>query len=75
MHYEIDSDKSHLEEIGGGLCRTGFGRGYVKEKDSQKGALQHQVVTRCLRGEFHVLRELCVSCVLREASVGVQSVI
>lgn len=28
MHYEIDPDKFHLEEIEVGLSREGFGRGY-----------------------------------------------
>lgn len=40
----MDADKSHLEEIGGGLYRGGFGKGYNKEA-SWKGAPQHQVVT------------------------------
>lgn len=55
MHYEIDPDKSHLEELGGGLCREGFGRGYDKEEVSWKGALQHQVVTWYLRRQFPML--------------------
>lgn len=45
MHYEIDPDKSHLEEIVVGLYKEGFGRGYGKEEVSWRGALQHQVVT------------------------------
>ena len=41
MHYEIDPDKSHLEEIGVGLYRRrGFGKGYDKEVVSWKGALR-----------------------------------
>lgn len=52
MHYEIDLDRSHLEEIGVGLYQEGFWRGYDKGEVSWKGALQHQVVTCCLIRQF-----------------------
>ena len=55
MHYEIDPDKSHLEEIGVGLYRERFGRGYDREQVSWKGALQHQVVTWRLIRQFALL--------------------
>lgn len=44
MHYGIDPDKSHLEEIGVGLYGERFGRGYDREEVSWEGALQHHGV-------------------------------
>lgn len=52
MHYEIDPDKSHLEEIGVGLFGGRFGRGYDNEEVSWKGAFQDQVIILGLIRQF-----------------------
>lgn len=70
MHYEIDPDKSHLEEIEVGLYGKGFGQGKDKEEVSWEGALQHQVFTWCLIRQLAILLLRYVSCMQIEYSVS-----